>query len=123
MDLQCGVGQGGARQLQQVRAVLDLATVPGVFEGFALFLVSVSVRLVAIECFGFVAFDAAGEKSSRRHLFLVAADHGDLTSKQGRQGEFHRHLRSFVVDHGIEQAGLKRQHTAGHVRVHQPYRT
>lgn len=122
VDLQGGAGQGVARQLQEVRAVLDLAAVPGVLVGFALLLVGVLVGRFAVEQLGLVAFHAAGEERGRRHLLLVAADHRDPPAIEGRQGELHRHLRGFVVDHHVEQPGLERQHAAGQVGVHQPDR-
>ncbi|MNZ85936.1 hypothetical protein D3C78_1047430 [compost metagenome] len=122
VDLQGGAGQGVTRQLQKVRAVLDLTAVPGVLERFALLFVSVLVGLVAIEQFGLVTFDAAGEERCRWHLLLVATDYRDLATEQGRQGELHRHLRRLVVDHRVEQAVFQRQYAAGHVRVHQPHR-
>ena len=122
VDLQGGAGQGVARQLQEVRAVLDLAAVPGVLVGFALLLVGVLVGRFAVEQLGLVAFHAAGEERGRRHLLLVAADHRDPPAIKGRQGELHRHLRGFVVDHHVEQPGLERQHAAGQVGVHQPDR-
>ncbi|MNP34938.1 hypothetical protein D3C76_1282480 [compost metagenome] len=92
VDLQCGAGEDVARQLQQVGAVLDLTTVPRVFERFALLLIGVFIRFVAVEHFGFVAFDATGKECRRRHLLLIAAYNSDLAAEQGRQGELNRHL-------------------------------
>lgn len=60
--------QGVARQLQQVGAIFDLTTVPSVFERFALFLIRVFIRFVAVKHFGFVAIDATGKECRRRHL-------------------------------------------------------
>ena len=123
VDLQGGGWQHAARQLQQVRAVLDLAPVPGVLELLLLFRLGVLRGRLAIEKFSFIALDATGEEGRGRHLFLIAADDHHPSTEQRGQGVLDRHLRGFVVDHRIKQAGTKRQYAAGDVRVHQPYRT
>ncbi len=122
VDLQRGAGQGIAGQLQQVRAILDFAPVPGFLEGVALLGIDLGIGLVAIEDLCFIAFHPAGEEGGGRHLLLITADDRDPATEERGQRELDRHLRGLVVDHRVEQPRLQWQHAAGHVRVHQPDR-